>query len=108
VLSKNQKRGKCPFRNFKDCSPKCVFCRKGVRYNEKTHETFPVEDCAINIIADNLETLHQRAFAVQKEMGETKNATVFQAMAILADSAQAREELKRIIANQFKETQRLR
>jgi len=75
MLSKKKSEGRadCPFRNLKECSPTCVLYRKGVRFNEKTEENFPFEDCAINIIADNVEAMHNRAFMLQKEVGETKN-----------------------------------
>jgi hypothetical protein len=73
MLSKKDEKGKCPFRKLKDCSEECVLYRKGVRYNEKTEESFPFEGCALNVIADNLEAMHNRTFMMQKEVGETKN-----------------------------------
>lgn len=82
MISKNQKRSKCPFRNLKECSSECVFFRKGVRFNETKQESYPFEECAINIIADNLEAMHQRTYAMQREVGETKNIMAFK---ILSD-----------------------
>ena len=70
---KSEGRGKCPFRKLAECSDKCAFYRKGVRFNEQKEESFPFEDCAINIIADNLEALHNRTYMMQKEVGDTKN-----------------------------------
>jgi len=75
-------RGKCPFRNLEECSEECVMFRKGVRFNEKKQESYAFEECAINIIADNLEAMHQRTYAMQKEVGETKNVMAFK---ILSD-----------------------
>lgn len=83
MLSKDKNvKGKCPFRNLKDCSSQCAFFRKGVRFNEKKQESYPFEECAINIIADNLEAMHQRTYAMQREVGETKNVMAFK---ILSD-----------------------
>ena len=82
MINKSVNKGKCPFRNLEDCSEECAFFRKGVRYNEKKQESFAFEECAINIIADNLEAMHQRTFAMQREVGETKNVMAFK---ILSD-----------------------
>ena len=82
MISKTQNKGKCPFRNLEACSEECVFYRKGVRFNEKKNESYPFEECAINIIADNLEAMHQRTYAMQREVGETKNIMAFK---ILSD-----------------------
>jgi len=74
MLSKNKNRGKCPFRNLKICSDECVLYRKGVRYtDDESSEPFPIEECALNIIADNLESMHNRTYMMQKEVGEAKN-----------------------------------
>ena len=70
---KEEGRGKCPFRNLKECSTDCVMYRKGVRFNETKEESFPFEECALNIIADNLEAMHNRTYMMQKEVGDTKN-----------------------------------
>ena len=77
MINKSVNRGKCPFRNLEECSDECAFFRKGVRFNEKKQESFAFEECAINIIADNLEAMHQRTFAMQREVGETKNIIAF-------------------------------
>lgn len=98
-LHKNTKRGKCPFRKFKECDPECVFYRKGMRYYEKDNKNEPFEECAINIIADSAENQVQRTFAMQKEMGETKNAVLFQAVTNFAESAEEKEALARMINN---------
>jgi hypothetical protein len=70
---KSEGRGKCPFRKLAECSTECVLYRKGIRYTEKDGEPFPFEECALNIIADNLEAMHNRTYMLQKEVGETKN-----------------------------------
>lgn len=96
-LAKNTKKGKCPFNKFKPCNPDCVFYRKGMRYYEKNKESIPFEECAINIIADSTENQVQRTFAMQKEMGETKNAVLFQAIAGLTGSEEAKEAVIRMV-----------
>ncbi len=98
-LHKNTKRGKCPFNKWKPCNPECVLYRKGIRYWKTEKRDEPFEDCAINIIADGTENQVQRTFALQKEMGETKNAVLFGAIANLAESEEAKEALSRMIQN---------
>ena len=82
MINKVMNKGLCPFRDLQECSDKCVLYRKGVRFNEKKQESFAFEECALNIIADNLEAMHQRTFAMQREVGETKNIMAFK---ILSD-----------------------
>lgn len=82
MLNKENEKGLCPFTMFDPCNDKCVFYRKGVRFNELKTESFAFEDCAINVIADNLEAMHQRTYSMQKEVGETKNVM---AIKILSD-----------------------
>jgi hypothetical protein len=90
---KGEGKGKCPFRKLKSCEEGCILYRKGIRYNEKTEVNFPFENCAINIIADNLEAMHQRTFMLQSEVGQTKNATLLK---ILVDlGMEPPEELQR-------------
>ena len=80
---KTEGRGKCPFRNLKECSTDCVMYRKGVRFMDtQKAEPFPFEECALNIIADNLEAMHNRTYMLQKEVGDTKNVM---AIKILSD-----------------------
>jgi len=87
---KDEKKGKCPFRGLKACSDECVFYRKGIRYtDDERSEAFPFEECAINIIADNLEAMHNRTYMMQKEVGETKNVI---AINILKDIGMAKHE----------------
>lgn len=98
MIKKNE-RGLCPYNKWKPCNPKCVLYRKGFRYNEKDKEPIPFEDCAHNIIADSAENQVQRTFAMQQEMGETKNAVLFQAIAGLTGSIEAKETLARMVQN---------
>ena len=79
---KDKLLGKCPFRAHKPCNVECVFFREGVRFNEQINETTPFTECAINIIADNLEAMHNRTFMLQNEVGQTKTVM---ALKILAD-----------------------
>ena len=83
MINKTINKGKCPFRNLEECSEDCAFFRKGVRFNEKKQESFAFESCTFNIIADNLEAMHQRTFAMQREVGETKNIMAFKVLSDL-------------------------
>lgn len=83
MINKKDEKGKCPFRKLKECSEKCVLYRKGVRFNELKNESFPFEECAINIIADNLEAMHNRTYMMQREVGETKNVMTLKIMSDL-------------------------
>jgi len=82
MINKQVNKGKCPFRGLEECSNECAFFRRGVRFNEKKQESYAFEDCVFNLIADNLEAMHQRTFAMQREVGETKNVMAFK---ILSD-----------------------
>ena len=99
MLEKKNKKEKCPFRGFKLCSDECILFRRGVRTNDISGETFAVEACAINIIADNMEMTHNRAFMLQKEVGETKNVIAFKVMADLgiASEQDAKRQAERIL-----------
>jgi len=94
MMVKKEARGKCPFRDLKDCSVKCVLYRTGYRVNEKNNETYPIEACGFNIILDNLEAMHNRSFMLQKEVGETKN---MMALKILSEMGMKQE--KEVIDN---------
>lgn len=100
-LHKNTEKGKCPFRNLKRCDSECAFYRKGMRYWENENKTEPFEECAINIIADSVENQVQRTFAIQKEMGETKQAAIFQGLMLMGDTRGA-NELMRLAKKVFK------
>jgi len=70
---KDKDRKPCPFRKDKSCSTDCMLFREGTYVNELTEETTPFTDCAINIIANNVEAIHNRAYMMQKEVGDLKN-----------------------------------
>jgi hypothetical protein len=102
TMVKNNKKGSCPFRNLKACSEKCAFYRKGLRYAETTGDPTPFEECAINIIADNLEAMHNRTYMLQKEVGETKGIIALKTMVDLdiarPDQAQElRNHIQRVV-----------
>ena len=83
ATSKKSERGKCPFLLLDPCNEECAFYRKGVRFTEKGGDPIPFEDCAINIMADNLEAMHNRTYMMQKEVGETKNVMAFKVLSDL-------------------------
>ena len=97
---KKTERGKCPFGLFEPCDPECAFYRKGLRYTETGGDPIPFEDCAINIIADNLEAMHNRTYMLQKEVGDTKNIMAMKTMVDLGIKTEShREALIRHIVN---------
>lgn len=94
MVKKNEK-GNCPFRNLEACSETCVFYRKGLRYKESSGDPIPFEECAINIIADNIEAIHNRSYMLQKEVGETKGIIALKTMVDLDMARQDQaQELK--------------
>ena len=86
MIKKNNEKGLCPFMKLKPCSEKCAFYRKGLRYSEQGAEPIPFEECAINIIADNLEAMHNRTYMMQKEVGDAKNIIALKTMVDLNNS----------------------
>lgn len=99
MLEKKKKPEKCPFRGFKKCDSECMLFRRGTRTNDLTNETIFVEQCAINVIADNMEMTHNRAFMLQREVGETKNVMAFHVMADLGMTTvdEAERQAKKIL-----------
>jgi hypothetical protein len=97
---KTKKEIKCPFRKLNPCSEECAFYRKGVRFNELKNESFPFEECAVNIIADNLEAMHNRTYMLQKEVGETKHVMAIKIMADLGlvKNSEVERQVLRIIS----------
>ncbi|MFW9871473.1 MAG: hypothetical protein ACFFG0_00015 [Candidatus Thorarchaeota archaeon] len=100
-VEKKNEKGKCPFTMFDPCNEKCVFYRKGIRhFDTPGMDPIAVEDCAINIIADNLESMHNRTYMMQKEVGETKNIMAMKTMVDLGLKVEDnRERLVRMIMN---------
>ncbi len=80
TMVKDNEKGNCPFRNLESCSETCAFYRKGLRYTETGGDPIAFEECAINIIADNLEAMHNRTYMLQKEVGETKGIIALKTM----------------------------
>lgn len=97
MLVKKDEKGKCPFRDLKPCSEKCTLFRKGIRYNQH-NEAVPVELCAFNIMADNLEMTHNRIYQLQAEVGESKNILAMKMVLDMQMGNQATEDtFKRLI-----------
>lgn len=91
-MEKKTKRGLCPFSLFEECNPECAFYRKGLRYSERNAEPIAFEDCAINVIADNLEAMHNRTYMMQKEVGDTKNIVAMKTMVDLGINYESHKE----------------
>ena len=71
---KNKDLKPCPFTGLKkQCTEDCMLFREGTYVNEITDDTIPFKDCAINIIANNVEAMHNRSYMLQKEVGDLKN-----------------------------------
>lgn len=92
----------CPFSKFKSCRSDCELYREEGRVDDVTGQHQLVKGCALAMLADHMINANKRAAMTQAEMGEIKNAAVFQALATLTDAAEAKDELKRVIANSFK------
>ena len=89
TMVKDNQKGNCPFRNLEVCSETCAFYRRGMRYKDDGSDPIPFEECAFNIIADNLEAMHNRTAMMQQEVGETKNVMAFK---ILSDLGMMKRE----------------
>lgn len=71
---KDKKKKLCPYTGLKkECSEDCMLFREGHIINELNNETIPFTDCAHNIIANNLDAMHNRSYMMQKEVGDLKN-----------------------------------
>jgi len=109
ALTKDNERGKCPFILHEPCNPECTFYRKGIRYSETPGaEPTPFEECAINIIADNLESMHNRTYMMQKEVGDTKNMIALKTILDLkVGNAEERESIKNEVIKYVKNDPKL-
>ena len=96
---------RCPFAKFKECRSDCALYREEGRTNDVTGEHNLVKGCSLSMLADHMINANKRAAMTQAEMGEVKNAAVFQALATLTEAAEAKDELKRVIVNSFKTKQ---
>ena len=108
MLANKNEKGKCPLAKFKKCREDCVLYRKGTRVNDLTQEVTPVELCAFNVIADNIEAMHNRTFMLQKEMGETKNVMAFHVLANMGvmNPEEAEAKAKKILQPVIEEIQK--
>ncbi len=100
------RKKQCPFHKKLDCDD-CRLQRTGVRFIGLERRKEDYAECVFTCICDNLESEGIAMRHMQAEMGETKQAAIFQALATLVDSAQAKDELKRIIINNFEGLQSL-
>lgn len=102
MLRKKLKRGLCPLLKMKECRKDCVFYREGFRYyDDPAKEPEHFEECAVNVIADNVEQVHNKIYTLQKEMGDTKNVIgyrVLQEMGLITDT-QAKRKVVRTLEN---------
>lgn len=75
MIKKDVLADKCPF--GMENHEECTFYRKGIRTVTTPHgeEQVPIEECAINIIADCLENLVGKQVGLQKEMNLVRNET---------------------------------
>jgi hypothetical protein len=87
----------CPFNKDLACGD-CRFWRIGVKLVGVEKRREDVADCIFHLLIDNVEMEHVALRSVQSLMHQTKDASLFQALALLAESAHAKAELKRIIA----------
>ncbi len=87
----------CPFNKKLECK-KCRFWRTGVKLVGIEKRREDVADCVFHLTCDHIEMEHVALRSIQSLMGQTMNASLFQALASLVDSAQAKSELKRLIA----------
>ena len=87
----------CPFNKKLACTD-CRFWRIGVKLVGIEKRREDVADCVFHLLVDNIELEHVALRSVQGLMHQTKDAALFQALALLVDSAQAKSELKRLIA----------
>jgi len=95
----DRSKKECPFNKKLACED-CRLFRTELRLVglEQNQET--VSDCVFHLIRDELMVQHQRIHAMQAEMGETKNANIFQALAMIGDERGV-NELKRMIFRHF-------
>lgn len=92
----------CPY-NGKPCRKRwdrCAF--KAV--SDRTYdngERVVVYGCSQAMVVDEVLGMSNRLAMMHKEVGETKNASVFQAMATLTEGPAAKEELLKIVRNGY-------
>ena len=80
MLADNKNSG-CPFRGLEPCDSKCALFRSGIIYTDELRtKAEPFQDCAINIMCNNMEMMHHRVYQNQAETGQMKNALVMKLM----------------------------
>jgi hypothetical protein len=98
----------CPY-NGKPCRKRWERCAfKAV--SDRTYdngERVVVYGCSQFMVMDEVLSLSNRMAMVHKEVGETKNAAVFQAMAALTDTPAAKDELLRVVRSGFGSVSRM-
>jgi hypothetical protein len=94
---KTNDEGECPLNKKLACKD-CRLFRRGIILRGKEKRQEEISGCVFHLMCDNLEASHIATRRLQAEMGETKTAAIFQALALLVNSAQAKSELKRLIA----------
>lgn len=87
----------CPFNKKLPCK-ECRLWRTGIKLVGIEKRQEEVGDCVFHLMCDNIEMEHVAIRSTQALMHQTKDAALFQALALLVDSAQAKSELKRLIA----------
>lgn len=92
----------CPY-SGKTCKKRWDRCAlKSV--SDRTYdngERVVVYGCSQFMVVDEILCLSNRMAMMQKEVGEVKNASVFQAMAALTDGDAARNDLLKIVRNGY-------
>lgn len=87
------------------CNKDCKKCNHFVTdFREYAGKPQPekVAKCVFQLIYDELKNMNTRNAMIHSELGEVKNATIFEAIATLTDSAEAKEETRRLIERHFK------
>ena len=96
---------RCPFNKSLNCDD-CRLFRRGIRLVGLEEKQEEIAECAFHLIVDEMEQVHTRVLALQKEVGETKNANVYQAMAMMGNPAGVKELFK-MIKKHFPEAAKL-
>jgi hypothetical protein len=87
----------CPFNKKLDCKD-CRLWRTGIKLVGIEERKEEVGDCVFHLMCDNIEMEHIAVRSTQSIMDHVRQASLFSALAMLADSASAKSELKRLIA----------
>ena len=89
---------KCPFTWLeKYCTPECALFMEVIRVFDDTRKEEIVKGCVFVLDHDERRNQTQRLAMMQSETGATKHAAMFQGLAMLADSPEAKQELFRLV-----------